>query len=123
MILFSILLKVIQAVQPHIVVVELCRARVGILQLDEEVMFRYAKDIDYSEFLYICIILQLLCWHIVLLFNLFTETIMDIIKKEGLYDGLIHILLLRMAAYIAKQLGMPPGGEFRRAFEEVSIQY
>lgn len=70
----------------------------------------------------ICIILQLLYLHIELL-NLFTETIMDTIKKEGLYDGLLHILLLRMAADVAKQLGMPPGGEFRRAFEEVSIQY
>ncbi|XP_072761478.1 traB domain-containing protein isoform X2 [Anoplolepis gracilipes] len=85
--------KVIQAVQPHIVVVELCTARIGILQLDEEVMFRYAKDIDY-------------------------KTITDTIKKEGLYNGLLHILLLRMAAHVAKQLGMPPGGEFRRAFEE-----
>lgn len=45
-------LKIIQAVQPHIVVVELCRARIGILQLDEEVMFGYAKNIDYSKFLY-----------------------------------------------------------------------
>lgn len=48
---------------------------------------------------------------------------MDTIKKEGLYNGLLHILLLRMAAYVAKQLGMPPGGEFRRAFEEVSTIY
>jgi len=46
---------------------------------------------------------------------------MDTIKKEGLYDGLLHILLLRMAAHVAKQLGMPPGGEFRRAFEEVRM--
>jgi len=46
---------------------------------------------------------------------------MDTIKKEGLYNGLLHILLLRMAAHVAKQLGMPPGGEFRRAFVEVVI--
>ncbi|XP_014483603.1 PREDICTED: traB domain-containing protein isoform X2 [Dinoponera quadriceps] len=85
--------KIIQAVQPHIIVVELCKARVGILQLDEEAMFRYAKDISY-------------------------QCIMDILKKEGLYNGLLHILLLRMAAHVAKELGMPPGGEFRRAFEE-----
>jgi len=45
---------------------------------------------------------------------------MDTIKKEGLYNGLLHILLLRMAAHVAKQLDMPPGGEFRRAFLEVS---
>lgn len=86
--------KIIQAVQPHIVVVELCRARAGILQLDEEAMFRYAKNIDY-------------------------KTIMAIVKREGFYNGLLHILLLRMAAQVAQQLGMPPGGEFRRAFEEV----
>lgn len=46
---------------------------------------------------------------------------MDILKKEGLYNGLLHVLLLRMAAHVAKELGMPPGGEFRRAFEEVSV--
>lgn len=52
-ILFEIffLLQVIQAVQPHVIVVELCRARIGIMQLDEELMYRYAKNIDYSEFL------------------------------------------------------------------------
>ncbi|XP_032676585.1 traB domain-containing protein isoform X2 [Odontomachus brunneus] len=85
--------KIIQAVQPHIVVVELCRDRVGILQLDEEAMFHYSKDIGF-------------------------QCILDILKKEGIYNGLLHILLLRMAAHVAKELGMPPGGEFRRAFEE-----
>lgn len=44
---------------------------------------------------------------------------MDMIQKEGFYNGLMHILLLRMAAHVTKQLDMPPGGEFRRAFEEV----
>ncbi|XP_024885843.1 traB domain-containing protein isoform X4 [Temnothorax curvispinosus] len=85
--------KMIQAVQPHIVVVELCKARVGILQIDEDVMLGYAKNIDY-------------------------QAMMQTIRKEGLYDGLIHILLLRMAAHVAKQLRMPPGGEFRTAFKE-----
>lgn len=54
-------------------------------------------------------------------FIYFTECIMDTIKEEGLYNGLLQILLLRMAAHVAKELGMPPGGEFRRAFEEVGI--
>lgn len=49
------MLQIIQAVQPHIVVVELCKARVGILQLDEEAMFRCAQDINYRES--VCIIL------------------------------------------------------------------
>lgn len=74
---------------------------------------------------YIFIILYPACTLVLLnclvLFTLFTETIMDTIKREGLYNGLLHILMLRMAAHVAKQLGMPPGGEFRRAFEEVSV--
>lgn len=88
-------------------------------------MFRYAKDIDYSEFLYFYNFLYPVCAFVLLnclvLFNLFTGVMMDTIKKEGLYNGLLHILLLRMATHVAKQLGMPPGGEFRRAFEEVSV--
>ncbi|RLU16515.1 hypothetical protein DMN91_010583 [Ooceraea biroi] len=91
--IFPTLLQIIQAVQPHVVAVELCKARVGILQLDEEALFSYTKDISY-------------------------KTIMDTVKREGFYNGLLHILLLRMAAHVAKQLDMPPGGEFRRAFEE-----
>lgn len=61
------------------------------------------------------------CVKHIVLHNLFIETIVDTIKKEGLYNGLLHILLLRMAARVASQLGMPPGGEFRRAFEEVCV--
>ncbi|XP_011881402.1 PREDICTED: traB domain-containing protein isoform X2 [Vollenhovia emeryi] len=85
--------KIIQAVQPHIVAVELCRNRVGIMQIDEKEMFDYVKNIDY-------------------------QTIRAIIKEDGLYEGLLHILIMRMSAYVTKQLGMPPGGEFRMAFKE-----
>ncbi|KAK2586962.1 hypothetical protein KPH14_008488 [Odynerus spinipes] len=85
--------KIIQAVQPHIVVVELCRARVGILQLDEQVIYRYARNLSF-------------------------QCIRHTFKEYGLYNGLLNILLLKMVAHITKELGMAPGGEFRRAFEE-----
>ncbi|KAI4499825.1 hypothetical protein M0802_005081 [Mischocyttarus mexicanus] len=85
--------KIIQAVQPDIVVVELCRARIGMLQLDEQVMYRYTKYLSF-------------------------RSIRSTFKEFGLYNGLINILLLKMVAHITKELGMAPGGEFRRAFEE-----
>ncbi|XP_043257505.1 traB domain-containing protein isoform X1 [Colletes gigas] len=84
---------IIQAVQPHIVVVELCKDRIGILQLNEEVLYRYTKNLTY-------------------------QCIVETLKEYGLYSGLLHILLLRMVAQITKELGVAPGGEFRRAFEE-----
>ena len=31
----------------------------------------------------------------------------------------MHVLLLSMSAHLTEQLGMAPGGEFRRAFREV----
>ena len=31
----------------------------------------------------------------------------------------MHLLLLSMSAHLTKELGMAPGGEFRRAFNEV----
>lgn len=42
------------------------------------------------------------------------------IKQNGVFHGLMYILLLSMSAHLTKQLGMAPGGEFRRAFAEVS---
>jgi len=42
------------------------------------------------------------------------------IKQNGLFHGLMYILLFSMSAHLTKQLGMAPGGEFRRAFAEVS---
>ncbi|GLH04302.1 TraB domain-containing protein [Gryllus bimaculatus] len=85
--------KIIQAVQPHIVLVELCKARVNILQLDEKTILEEAKNINF-------------------------EKIHSTIKQNGLIHGLMYILLLSMSAHITKQLGMAPGGEFRRAFAE-----
>ena len=33
----------------------------------------------------------------------------------------MHLLFLSMSAHLTKELGMAPGGEFRTAFREVSI--
>lgn len=45
--------------------------------------------------------------------------IRGILQTHGYINGIFFILLLQMSAQIAKDLGMAPGGEFRRAFEEV----
>lgn len=34
-------------------------------------------------------------------------------------NGLMYILLLNMSAHFTRELGMAPGGEFRRAMTEV----
>ncbi|XP_078041798.1 traB domain-containing protein isoform X2 [Augochlora pura] len=84
---------IIQAVQPHIIVVELCRARAEIMQFSEEVILEYTKNLTYLS-------------------------ISRLVGKYGVCYGLLHILLLRVVTQITQQLEMAPGGEFRRAFEE-----
>ncbi|XP_063227727.1 uncharacterized protein LOC134533887 isoform X2 [Bacillus rossius redtenbacheri] len=84
---------IIRAVQPHVVLVELCQSRVNILQLDEKTILEEAKNINL-------------------------EKIQSTIKQNGLFQGVMYLLLLSMSAHLTKQLGMAPGGEFRRAFSE-----
>ncbi|XP_068985322.1 traB domain-containing protein isoform X2 [Bombus flavifrons] len=84
---------IIQAVQPHIVVVELCKTRIDVININEEALYRNATDLSIKSL---------------------TETI----RQYGVYNGLLHIMLYRMVSHVVKQLGMPPGGEFRTAFEE-----
>ena len=43
---------------------------------------------------------------------------MQILKEYGKVQGLMYVLLLSMSASLTKTLGMAPGGEFRRAFNE-----
>lgn len=45
--------------------------------------------------------------------------IRNVISSDGLINGIFYILLLSMSAKFTKELGMAPGGEFRRAFEEI----
>lgn len=36
-------------------------------------------------------------------------------------SGMLHAMLLKTYADIAKELGVAPGGEFRRAYHEVGV--
>ncbi|XP_047506939.1 traB domain-containing protein-like isoform X1 [Pieris napi] len=85
--------RVIQEVSPHIVMVELCEQRTSILLLDEEVILREAKNINIKK-------------------------IRATMAQNGVFNGLMYILLLNMSAHITRELGMAPGGEFRRAMAE-----
>ncbi|CAK9818137.1 TraB domain-containing protein [Anthophora quadrimaculata] len=84
---------VIQAVQPDAVVVELCKSRIAVMNVSEEVLYRNATDFSF-------------------------QNLTEILKEYGTYNGLLYIMLYRMVAHIVKELGMPPGGEFRTAFTE-----
>ncbi|XP_017472196.1 PREDICTED: uncharacterized protein LOC108363363 [Rhagoletis zephyria] len=85
---------VIRNVRPDVVMVELCPSRVHILKLDEKTLLEEAKNFNIAK-------------------------IRSIIQTHGYINGIFFILLLQMSAQIAKDLGMAPGGEFRRAFEEI----
>jgi len=84
---------VIQAVQPDVVMVELCKSRTNILHLDEATILEEAQNLDMEKSL-------------------------EIIKSHGTVQGVMYLLLLSMSAHLTKELGMAPGGEFRRAFIE-----
>jgi len=85
--------KVIEGVQPDIVMIELCKARTNMLHLDDETILEEAKNLNF-------------------------EKSMDIIKQQGAVQGGMYIALLSMSAHLTRELGMAPGGEFRRAFAE-----
>jgi len=85
--------RIIQAVQPDIVMVELCKQRTNILHLDEETILAEAQNLSF-------------------------ERSLEIIKSQGTLQGVMYLLLLSMSAHITKELGMAPGGEFRRAYIE-----
>lgn len=85
--------KTIELTQPDVVVVELCSSRVGILQLNEEKLLEEAKNINFEKF-------------------------RSLVRQAGMIQGIVHILLLSLSAHLTEQLGMAPGGEFRRALQE-----
>ncbi|CAH0389563.1 unnamed protein product [Bemisia tabaci] len=87
--------KVIRTVRPNIVVVELCSGRAGILQMTNKEFTEEVKSMSFSKM----------------------KSIMD---EQGTIQGLLCVLLLRLSKQLTEVLGMAPGGEFRRAFKEVS---
>ncbi|KAK7891676.1 hypothetical protein WMY93_023639 [Mugilogobius chulae] len=84
----------IRAVQPDVVVVELCQYRVSMLKMDENTLLKEAKDINL-------------------------EKVQQAIKQNGLMSGLMQILLLKVSAHITEQLGMAPGGEFGKLLKKL----
>lgn len=46
---------------------------------------------------------------------------MLVLFQSGFIQGMMHVFFLSMSAHLTEQLGMAPGGEFRRAFREVSV--
>ncbi|KAM9673614.1 traB domain-containing protein isoform 1-T1 [Trichechus inunguis] len=87
--------KTIRAVQPDVVVVELCQYRVSMLKMDERTLLREAKEVSL-------------------------EKLHQAVRQNGVMSGLMQMLLLKVSAHITEQLGMAPGGEFREAFKEAS---
>ena len=51
--------------------------------------------------------------------NLSLERSLEIIKQQGTIQGVMYLLLLSMSAHITKELGMAPGGEFRRSVDSI----
>lgn len=85
---------VIRNVRPDVVMVELCASRVHMLNHDEKMLLEEAKDMSFAK-------------------------IRNITKCNGMMNGLFYILMLNMSAKLTNDLGMAPGGEFRRAVEEM----
>ncbi|KAG1649870.1 TraB domain-containing protein [Nymphon striatum] len=69
------------------------KARMSILDFDEETMMKEAANINFDK-------------------------LRESIRQNGLFQGLMYILLLSLSAKVTKSLGMAPGGEFRRAVAE-----
>lgn len=96
----------------------MCKARIDVININEEALYNNATDLSISKFFRLSI--QASCFrHDVHLFH-FAESLTEMIRHYGVYNGLLHIMLYRMVAHVVKELGMPPGGEFRIAFEEVN---
>ena len=85
--------RVIRAVQPDVVMVELCKSRVNILYLDEDTVMAESQRMSASR-------------------------MVELMRQKGSLQGALYILLLSMSAHLTKELGMAPGGEFRVAHRE-----
>ena len=46
------------------------------------------------------------------------EKIRATVKQYGAVQGALYLLFLSTSAHLTRQLGMAPGGEFRRAYNE-----
>ena len=65
----------------------------GPLHLDEEKSLELAKDLTL-------------------------EKVAEMVRSQGALQGVMTCTMLSMSAHLTKELGMAPGGEFRRAYRE-----
>uniref|UniRef100_A0A2S2QT17 TraB domain-containing protein n=1 Tax=Sipha flava TaxID=143950 RepID=A0A2S2QT17_9HEMI len=84
--------QVINAVKPDIIVIELCYNRNSILSIDESTIANVS--------------------------GITLEGLQNSIKKLGFTQGIFYQLMINISAKISHDLGMVPGGEFRRAVDE-----
>lgn len=87
--------KVIEAVRPHIVFVELCPSRYFYLHMDEATLMAETKNLNFAK-------------------------VRQLIRTNGLLGGLLFAFLHNTSAQIAEQVGTAPGLEFQRAAVEAA---
>lgn len=103
---------VIRNVKPDVIMVELCAARVHMLSHDEETLLEEARDISFAKIRSIYSLFIIIILTLIVCFS-------GITRAHGLMNGIFYILMLNMSAKLVRDLGMAPGGEFRRAVEEM----
>ncbi|XP_075971150.1 traB domain-containing protein-like isoform X2 [Anticarsia gemmatalis] len=86
--------EIVRAINPNAILVELCRQRVSLLELDDKKFLEDAKNFD-------------------------AQKLKEAVKGQNFVSGMLHAMLLKTYADIAKELGVAPGGEFRRAYQEM----
>ncbi|XP_045446391.1 traB domain-containing protein-like [Melitaea cinxia] len=86
--------QIVKVLNPNAILIELCRQRVSLLELDDKKFLEDAKNLDAKK-------------------------IKQAVKGQGFVSGMLHAMLLKTYADIAKELGVAPGGEFRRAYQEM----
>ncbi|TRY75646.1 hypothetical protein TCAL_12141 [Tigriopus californicus] len=85
--------RVIRQVQPDVVMLELCKTRSSMLHMDEARILAESASMTPAK-------------------------MRTLIREKGLASGMLYILMLSLSAKLTRELGMIPGGEFRRAFNE-----
>ncbi|XP_049866258.1 traB domain-containing protein-like [Pectinophora gossypiella] len=86
--------EIVNVLKPNAILVELCRQRVSLLELDDKKFLEDAKNFD-------------------------SRKLKEAAKGQNFVSGMLHAMLLKTYADIAKELGVAPGGEFRRAYHEM----
>ncbi|EDV24943.1 uncharacterized protein TRIADDRAFT_56379 [Trichoplax adhaerens] len=87
--------ELIRAVQPDVVMIELCRSRASIATISEKRLIDEAENMDLRK-------------------------VRSVISQNGVLSGIVHLLFINLTASITKQLGVAPGCEFRAAVKEAS---